>query len=587
MESEEGLLFLLRRANLLEPDATHEQLCQFAEQMPAHYAAAQELLSLLGGLPLALDQAGAYLEATHCGLLTYLDLFRTRRTDLLRQRGSGANQHPDSVATTFGLAISATTQCYPIVRDLLFVCALLQPDAIPEELFRQGAEHLGPVLQAACVDSLEWNHLMSLACSYSLISRQPEEQTLSLHRLVQVVILDGMAKTEQRQWNNRVIHALDMVFPEVNPNSESVAWKQSERLLPHALLCLRRAETADPDLTLAFLAEKAAQYLRESGQYNEAEWCYGKALSIQEQLLGQAHPRVAATLNNLAVLYREQGRYAEAESCFHRALHIYEQALGPDHPEVATVLNNVTLIYGIQGRYAEAESHFHRALHIYEQALGPDHPQVASTLNNLANLYYKQGRYAQAEPMYQRARCIWEQTHGPDHPRVAIALNNLGELYFDQEQYTEAEPLLERALQIREHTLGLDHPYVASTIENLAELYLKQGKDELAEQLYHRALLISKQALAPYHPRVACSLIGLADLYTHQGNYAQAEPLYLQALRIREQVLGPEHPDTAQTLYDVARFQQRQGHLDEAISLAKRALTIRIHSKGEDHRKTD
>ena len=60
MEQEEGLLFLLRRAKLLAPDAKDLQMRQFAEVHPGASQAATALVAALGGLPLALDQAGAY-----------------------------------------------------------------------------------------------------------------------------------------------------------------------------------------------------------------------------------------------------------------------------------------------------------------------------------------------------------------------------------------------------------------------------------------------------------------------------------------------------------------------------------------------
>jgi DNA-binding XRE family transcriptional regulator len=154
MEQKEGIAFLLRRANLLNPDpqAPDEQLRLFATHAPAQYAAAAELVAAMGGLPLALDQAGAYLEATQCGLPAYLDLFGTRRLGLLEQRGEQSHGHPASVSTTFSLAATATTRRHPAVEDLLRVCALVQPDAIPEELFCQGGEQLGVTLAAAVDD---------------------------------------------------------------------------------------------------------------------------------------------------------------------------------------------------------------------------------------------------------------------------------------------------------------------------------------------------------------------------------------------------------------------------------------------------
>ncbi|GHO64614.1 tetratricopeptide repeat protein [Ktedonobacter sp. SOSP1-52] len=545
MEQEEGTLFLLRRAKVVQAQATGEQVRQLSTQKSLQYAAAAELVKATGGLPLALDQAGAYLEETQCGLPAYLDLFRTRCAILLQQRGEGALDHPASVSTTFTLAITATAQRHPVVWDLLRVCALLQPDAIPDELFRQGAKHLGAMLEAACGDPLDWNQVVAIACSYSLLSRQPEARALSIHRLVQVVLLDAMTEAERKEWAARVVEALDAVFPEERPMTEYAAWKkQCDRLVSHVLLCLHRAGDAEDSLALASLAYKTAQYLRERGQYGEAKPYY------------------------------------------QRALHIREQILGPDHHETAHVLNNLAVLYWRMGMYAEAEPLLQRALLIRGKTLGIDHPDVATTLNYLALLYWKMGKYAKAEPLLQRALHIWEQTLSSDHPYIAHPLNNLAILYAEQGKFAEAETFFRRALHIFEQTLPHDHPDLAQGLHNLAELSQEQGKYEEAESLYQRVLNFRVQALGSDHPDVAETLNSLATLYAEQGKFAEAKAFYQQALSIREQQLGQQHPETAQTLHDMALFSQKQGNLDEALSLAERTLTLRSQALGYDHPKT-
>ncbi|HTD20025.1 MAG TPA: helix-turn-helix domain-containing protein, partial [Ktedonobacteraceae bacterium] len=52
MMEEEGTLFLLRRAKLLDPTAPAEQLKQLAQRTPFEYAAARELVAAMDGLPL-------------------------------------------------------------------------------------------------------------------------------------------------------------------------------------------------------------------------------------------------------------------------------------------------------------------------------------------------------------------------------------------------------------------------------------------------------------------------------------------------------------------------------------------------------
>ncbi|KAG7274638.1 hypothetical protein CRUP_009681 [Coryphaenoides rupestris] len=135
------------------------------------------------------------------------------------------------------------------------------------------------------------------------------------------------------------------------------------------------------------------------------------ALEDLEKSSGHTHPDVAtmlnilalvaATLNNLAVLYGKRGKYKEAEPLCKRALEIREKVLGTEHPDVAKQLNNLALLCQNQGKYQEVERYYERALHIYQQRLGPDDANVAKTKNNLASCYLKQGKYRQAEALYK------------------------------------------------------------------------------------------------------------------------------------------------------------------------------------------
>jgi tetratricopeptide (TPR) repeat protein/transcriptional regulator with XRE-family HTH domain len=581
MERMEGMLFLLRRAKMLGPEATGEQIQHLTTSKPGEYAAAEELVTTMGGLPLALDQAGAYLEETQCGLLAYLDLFRTRRITLLQQRGEGARDHPASVTTTFRLSITMTAQRHPAVWDLLRVCALLQPDAIPEELFRQGAEHLGVTLEAICRDRLEWNQVVAVAYSYSLLSRQPEEQTLSLHRLVQTVLLDALSPSEQEQWSRRVIGALDAVFPDVLPETEHAARRQAERLLPHTLLCLRRAGAALESLMLASLAYKAAQYLRECGQYAEAEPLSLRALSIREQILGPGHPDVATSLNYLAVLFWRQGKYIQAEPLLQRTLSIREQVLGSDHPEVARVLNNLAVLYWEQGKYVESEPLHQRALSAREQSLGPGHPLVASTLNNLAELYMEQGKDVEAEPLLRRALRIREQSLGPSHPLVASTLNGLANLSRAQSKDVETELIFQRALSIREQHLGQHHPETAQTLHDLAVFYQKQGRLSEAFSLVERALTIRLHSLGDAHPKTVATQALSAQLTQEQACPEQTLPPGNDPLQGFLDVCCELHPRNWCRVSDLWQAYEHWGEdYQERFPLSRRTFAAQLKARG-------
>jgi tetratricopeptide (TPR) repeat protein len=159
--------------------------------------------------------------------------------------------------------------------------------------------------------------------------------------------------------------------------------------------------------------------------YARAEPWYRHCLELSQRLLGDDHPDVATSLNNLAALYNSQGRYAEAEPLYHQALELNQRLLGDDHPQVAISLNNLGFVHYEQGRYREAELLYHQALELRKRLLGKDHPDVAQSLNNLAGLYESQGRYTEAEPLYLQALTLTERVLGVNHPNTITVSENL------------------------------------------------------------------------------------------------------------------------------------------------------------------
>jgi tetratricopeptide (TPR) repeat protein len=99
-----------------------------------------------------------------------------------------------------------------------------------------------------------------------------------------------------------------------------------------------------------------------------------QALQLRRRLLGEEHPDIATSLNNLAGLYSSQGRYPEAEELYQQALQLKRRLLGDEHPSVATSLNNLAFLYSSQGRYAEAEPLYQQALQLTRRLLGDEHP---------------------------------------------------------------------------------------------------------------------------------------------------------------------------------------------------------------------
>ncbi|HLG63831.1 MAG TPA: FxSxx-COOH system tetratricopeptide repeat protein [Ktedonosporobacter sp.] len=504
----EGVLFLLRRAGRIAQEA------RITDAAASDYHRAKDLCELLGWLPLALDQAGAYIAENGVSFERYLELYRQSQQKLLDRRGDA--DHPDSVFMTFWLSWDAIQQRNKLAGTILQFCAFLAPDQIPESLVQQAMAHTETTDPP---EPIVIDEALGLLYRYSLIERANE--TLSLHRLIQDVIRALLSEEERQQWMERAVLEVNAIFPD----GAYETWPQCEFLLPHALTCaewvkgLRRAWWEG-----GRLCNNAGRYLCERGLYEAAESLLQQALSIAEQQLGPTHPNAAASLSNLAEFYKAQGKYEQAEPLLQRALSIRVQQLGSTHPETAISLNNLAGVYYARSKYEQAEPLYQRALSIAEQQLGPAHPQTAGGLNNLAMLYTTQGKYEQAEPLLQRALSIAEQQLGSTHPNTAISLNNLAQLYHVQGKYEQAEPLYQRALSIREQQLGPTHLDVAASLNNLALLYHDQDKDEQAEPLLRRIVGICAASLGVAHPQTQRFMRNYALIKKEMGGDPEALP---------------------------------------------------------------
>src|SRR5947209_7802830 len=165
MKPEEGAVCLLRRAGIIMEEATLESAST------TDRTAAFDIVDAMGGLPLALDQAGAYIEETNESLSNYLTIYQKQRAELLKRRGGLVPGHPDSVATTWTLALERVERANPAAIELMRFCAFLAPDAIPEELIIEGAPYLGPVLQPVASERGRLNAAIAELLTYSLIRR--------------------------------------------------------------------------------------------------------------------------------------------------------------------------------------------------------------------------------------------------------------------------------------------------------------------------------------------------------------------------------------------------------------------------------
>jgi tetratricopeptide (TPR) repeat protein len=563
MEQEEALLFLLRRSGVLK-DGTELDI------LASHiHNTARQLVEILGGHPLALDQAGAYIEETGASFVTYIQLYADQRLILLSERGSLGDEHPETVVVTFEISFQRACKLCSEVADVLHCCSFLLFDDIPEELFSNGLK----------LDIAKFNNAIRALRRYSLIKRNAEKKILSVHRLVQVVLRDAMTTSEQEVWTEKATIALNIVFPHV----EYTTWSQCERLVSHVLACtamLERQAALSPEGVE--LLNKTALYLLDRARYKEAEPLLQRVVATLQQSIPD-HSNTAAGMYNLARTYYWQGRYAEAELLFLQARAIDEKALGEGHLNMAIHDHSLALLHKEQGRFKEAERLYRQALTVRERHLGREHRAVVEILGSLGKLYLEWGKFGDAEPLFLRAIELQVQHGGQEHPEAMTLLNDLADLYCLDSRDAAAEPLYQQILQFRVKQVGAIHPLTATAHLNMAKLYLRRGQYQKSEPYARRALEIYESTLGQTHPYTAAGLHCLAAVSYQQNDFQQAETYWQQAFTICEQQEGSEHPHTALCLHGLAMVSCQRGQYQEAETYWQRALAIQEPLLGFEH----
>ena len=505
---------------------------------------ANALAEQLGDLPLALEQAAAYLDQTGLSATEYLHLLRVRACDLY-DRGQ-VTDHQDTIATLWSLAFQQLKDAHPEAVYLLQLCAWLAPEPIPLDLFTSQPDELPELLASAVIDPLTMADMVGVLVDYSLVRRTTNG--LVLHRLLQAV-------TRQNQTDKQQRHPLAVALALLRANlSEDIlgapdTWPRWRQLLPHVLAVTNHHDDTQPVAAddVAWLLDRAGLYFSSAGTGPESaaiQPLLKRALRIRESLYGPNDPQVATTLHNLGMELSEVGHSTAARPLLERALNIREACYGADHPDVADTLTGLAGAPQDLGEAVVARPMVERAVSIYEATYGPDHPQVATALLILGMILLYLDMPALAQTLIVRALHIREAIYGPSSLWAITCMIHLARALVELDQPAAARPLLEHALHIRESTYGSDSLSVALVLDPLGVTLAKMGEPAAALPLLERALHIRETVYGPNHPWTAQTLNKLGCVFITLGDPASARPLLEHARDIVETSYGPTNSIT-------------------------------------------
>lgn len=493
--------------------------------------AVEDLAEELGYLPLALEQAGAYILQKTAPFEEYLTTYRKCEDPIALLDSSDPIYYSVPVAKTWQVSFQAVKEESLVAAELLYLSAFLHPNGIPIEIIRDGSSELGSVISKA-IEGVERQPLLlrealEPLARYSLI-RYQDQQTYSIHKLVQEVLRNTLNKDDTLVWIERTVRVMEMMFP--FPKFEN--WSLCHRMFSNAELATKYVEHYCPRSPL--LPARVGLYLCQSGDYPAGESLLKLHLESIEDLFPAESHIISSCLRLLGHYYHVQGKFQESENAFLRCLEIFLKSQKfPDEDlyELASCYTALATLYYDMGKSSENPGLFAKAEKCLLSLINEteqDDERLISCLYELGAIYSRYQKHTKATEFFEQAFQIWDQSGSEDLMQIEDVLYMLGRTYIFTKKYSKAKSALTRALKIRKELYQPNHPTIADTLALLGELYMFQEKFAEAEAEFKQAQQIVEKCIkvgllkesAPIWDRI---LEKISLCYMMQGKKSEQE----------------------------------------------------------------
>jgi serine/threonine protein kinase/tetratricopeptide (TPR) repeat protein len=475
-------------------------------------AAAEVLAEAVGRLPLALEEAAAYIEATGRSLRSYVQLFENQQRSLAPTTSlPGLEQ---SQRGTWELSFQQVEAEWPAAADLLRLFAFLAPDDIPLSLLSHGHEAMPAELAAALRDPIRFDACIAALRRFSLIKVQDE--AASVHRMVQLATRSRLDASAHDEWAARAIRVAEASFP--SGLAGDFYHPEARRLLPHALAALSHGgDLASEWLAAGRLQRHAGLYLLTLALQSEVVVYLERALAILEVGGAAAEHEIARTLGALGIVVFSLGDPERATALCERALELRERLLGPGDLRVAS--DHMSLAWELRalGRFEAVRDHARQAHEIAAAALGENHPLAAMPLAGLSRACWGLGDVEGARRAADRAIAVLERGE-IHHPLVASGWHFLAQVEFDLGCTDVAARCLDTGIAIGERAWGEHEPtmIVSRVLRGMIEL--RRGRLEPARESLQRAIASGERVFQWPHEEIAIAHCLLARIHRRLGN---------------------------------------------------------------------
>lgn len=393
------------------------------------------------------------------------------------------------------------------------------------------------------------------------------------------LLRNGVQKSEQLSGQPLLQARLFDITGQVYRNIGN--FEQAKYLVGNAISLRERNLGYYHPLTLAS-KHNLGLVLNDIGDYHEAETIFRLVYEQRKKTLGSDHVETASTLSNLAYSIRRQGNYTLAEELARESLNVFTTKLGTDNIQTLDIMNKLAITLHNKGEYQEAEDIYLEVLEKRTELLGSPHPEVAQSINSLAALYLNTGQFLEARSLMMEALRIQKELFGPIHPNVAVVINNLGLVDTELQNYERAGEYFEEALAMRLEILGRDHTNTGISFFSIGNLMLEINRPDSAIASFEEAASIFKKELSDDHSFMVHSNLGIGRALSQKGLLEKAEPYYSESFEKIKEIHQNYSIERAMAEYHVGRFYLKLGQISYADSLLKSSYQALERIEGEN-----
>jgi hypothetical protein len=156
-------------------------------------------------------------------------------------------------------------------------------------------------------NSLAFQQVMGEIRSYSLVEFDSQNQSYSMHPLVQHWSVSTLGQCR----NNMQKCLLSIIGFSISKQFSIEDHKYRHRVLRHITSCRGAVQLEEIGLSVT---EKIALVYSEQGRWAETEALDTVVMEKRKHLLGEEHPHTLTSMGNLASTYSNQGKWKEAEA---------------------------------------------------------------------------------------------------------------------------------------------------------------------------------------------------------------------------------------------------------------------------------